>query len=216
MHRLIGVVSLLNFALLGSLPAQQVIPPFARWDSPTSMVSAVPASGFLQDTLPRPRRDYRYEGLAFGGIVLGAAGGWVGWNVSAACPTVPGAQCDPDRFGNAVAAGIAGAAIGGGLGYLIGRLSSKPYPEQLPATAQVRPSLIPDSTRIRVGYQHWEGAAIGAGTGGLIGTMLVIAAGRGCSDCNTTGSDYLRAISLAAGLGGTFGFLVGLASPRYQ
>ena len=151
MHRLIGVVSLLNFALLGSLPAQQVIPPFARWEAAPSTVCAGPGSGFSRDTLPLPHRDYRYEG-----------------------------------------------------------------PDQLPVTEPIRPSLIPDSTRIRVGYQHWKGAAIGAGAGGLIGTLLVIAAGRGCSDCNTTGSDYLRAISLAAGLGGTFGFLVGLASPRYQ
>jgi len=34
-----------------------------------------------------PRRDYRYEGLAFGGIVFGAAGAWLGWNLG--CPVRP-------------------------------------------------------------------------------------------------------------------------------
>jgi len=166
MRRLIGVVSLLNLAVLSSVPAQQIRPPFARWEATPSIMRAGPGSGFSRDTVPRPHRDYRYEGLALGGVVLGAAGGWVGWNVSAACPTVPGARCDPDRFGNAVAAGLAGAAIGGGLGYLIGRLSSKPYPDQRPVTEPIRPSLVPDSTRIRVGYQHWKGAASGPGAGG--------------------------------------------------
>ena len=181
---------------------------FHSWEP----VASGPVPGFErseQDTVPLPRRDYRYEGLAFGGMTFGAAGAWVGWNVSHACPTVPGARCEPDRLGNAVAVGLVGAAIGGGLGYLVGRLSSKPYPRQSLATESGVPDsmpLTPDSTRRPVGYQHWKGAAIGATSGALLGALLGL---RG-------GSDVVKASLVTAGLGGAFGFLIGLASPKYE
>jgi hypothetical protein len=212
---LAGVIGLLNLALPGALPGQQIRPTFQGWE-PVAAEFAPGLGRSGQDTVPLARRDYRYEGVAFGGIVFGAAGAWVGWNVAAACPTVPGARCDPDRLGNAIAAGLVGAALGGGLGYLVGRLSSKPYPNHLPATEPARLSVVPDSTRRVVGYQHWKGAAIGSAGGALLGALLGLRARSGCSDCNLTGSNILKASLVTAGVGGAFGFLVGLASPRYE
>jgi hypothetical protein len=213
---LIGLLALIDLGICGSLAGQQIRPTFQSWEP----VAAEFARGFrpaMHDTLPLPRRDYRYEGLAFGGIVFGAAGALVGWNVGTSCPTVPGAQCEPDRLGNAVAAGLAGAAIGGGLGYLVGRLSSKPYPDQLHATQPADSmQLIPDSTRRVVGYQHWKGAAIGAAGGALLGALLGSGVLSRCSDCDNTDSDVVKASLVTAGLGGAFGFLVGLASPKYE
>jgi hypothetical protein len=212
----IGLVGLLVLGVVGSLDGQQIGPTFQSWEPvPSEHVREFRVEA--QDTLPLPRRDYRYEGLAFGGIVLGAAGAWVGWNVAAACPTVPGAQCEPDRLGNSIAAGLVGAALGSGLGYLVGRLSSKPAagPPSPPLTPDSK-SLIPDSTRRLVGYQHWKGAAIGASSGALLGALLGWRARSGCSDCNMTGSDVVKASLVTAGLGGAFGFLIGLASPKYE
>jgi hypothetical protein len=73
-------------------------------------------------------RDYRYEGLVVGGLAIGTLGAWVGSQIRPACPTQPGAECGFDEVGNAVALGLVGAAIGGGLGYLAGRLSPKAAP----------------------------------------------------------------------------------------
>jgi hypothetical protein len=217
---LIGLFGLFGHLGLGSLAGQQIEPALQSWE-PVSSAYVQEFRADTQHTFPLPRRDYRYEGLAFGGIVFAAAGGWVGWNVAGACPTIAGGRCEPDRLGNAVAVGLVGAALGSGLGYLIGRLSSKPDPNQLPATRRGRASpdstaLIPDSTRRLVGYQHWKGAAIGAGSGALVGALLGLRARTGCSDCNMTGSDVVKASLVTAGLGGAFGFLIGLASPKYQ
>jgi hypothetical protein len=73
-------------------------------------------------------RDYRYEGLVVGGVALGAFGAWVGSQLRGPCPTEAGVECGSDRVGNAVTLGLVGAAIGGGIGYLVGRLSSKAEP----------------------------------------------------------------------------------------
>ena len=174
-----------------SLAAQQLKPRFVRRELPVTQLSSTePLDTDRRGTVLVPRRDYRYEGLALGGIVFGTAGAWIGWNVAVGCPLVPGADCEPDRVGNAVAAGLAGVAVGGGLGYLVGRFSSKPHPGQRPAPEPVPAAIIPDSSRRRVGYHHWEGAAIGAGSGALLGTLLVLAAGISCADCNLTGGDF--------------------------
>ncbi|HEX6433250.1 MAG TPA: hypothetical protein VFZ87_03380 [Gemmatimonadales bacterium] len=69
--------------------------------------------------------------------------------------------------------------------------------------------------RTKVGYHHWEGAATGSGVGAVAGLLIGLAGRYGCSDCPSDPS--LATISLAtAGLGGAFGFLVGLASPKYR
>jgi hypothetical protein len=103
---------------------------FERWE--------VTASSFTEGTAwdrdstegaASPRGDYRYEGLALGGLSFGVAGVLVGRGLAVGCPTVPGADCEPDRLGNAITLGLVGAAVGGGLGYLIGRLSPKRSPE---------------------------------------------------------------------------------------
>jgi hypothetical protein len=123
----IGLISLLASGTASFLAAQQVSVPFVSWRAPgTPLAKAEAWDGGLRDTAFASRRDYRYEGLAVGGIILGGLGAWIGYQISEACPTVPGAECNSDRLGNAVALGLTGAALGGGLGYLVGRFTSKP------------------------------------------------------------------------------------------
>jgi hypothetical protein len=115
-------------ALTTTSGAQQQSATFARW--------APPAAGELEWGLAPDisriaaggGRDYRYEGLVVGGLGLGAVGAWIGSQLRDACPTEAGVECDSDSLGNAVTLGLVGAAIGGGLGYLVGRLSSKAEP----------------------------------------------------------------------------------------
>lgn len=77
-------------------------------------------------------------------------------------------------------------------------------------------SVLPDSVRRRVGYQHWKGGAIGAGLGALGGLALALAARGRCSDCSSDDVPVGKVTLVGAGLGGAFGFLVGLASPKYR
>ena len=75
---------------------------------------------------------------------------------------------------------------------------------------------IPDSVRVKAGYQHWKGAAIGGTLGALGGLFLALAAGGQCDDCTSDVAPAGQVTLIGAGLGGAFGFLVGLASPRYR
>jgi hypothetical protein len=75
--------------------------------------------------------------------------------------------------------------------------------------------LLADSVRQRVGYQHWKGAAIGAGVGALLGIALASGVAGECDDCRVTTWDRARGALLVTGASSAFGFLVGLASPRY-
>jgi hypothetical protein len=88
-----------------------------------------------------------------------------------------------------------------------------------PAPQATRPApagiVIPDSVRRKVGYQHWRGAAIGAGLGGVAGFLLGVAAHGRCADCDGSEPSVAAVGLVGAGLGGAFGLLVGLASPRY-
>jgi hypothetical protein len=77
-------------------------------------------------------------------------------------------------------------------------------------------STIPDSVRQKVGYHHWKGAAIGAAVGALGGLALAVAAHGQCDDCPSDSPALGTATVVGAGLGGAFGFLVGLAAPRYR
>jgi hypothetical protein len=74
---------------------------------------------------------------------------------------------------------------------------------------------VPDSVRLKVGYQHWKGAAIGGALGAVTGLVLS-ALPVGCSDCSSTDSEAVKATLAGAGLAGAFGFLVGAASPKYK
>jgi len=79
------------------------------------------------------------------------------------------------------------------------------------------PQLVPvaDSVRQRVGYQHWKGAAIGAGAGALLGTALAFGLMGECDDCTVTTWDRTQSALFFTGASSLFGFLVGLASPKY-
>jgi hypothetical protein len=77
-------------------------------------------------------------------------------------------------------------------------------------------SSIPDSVRQKIGYQHWKGGAIGASVGALAGLGLAILAHGQCDDCPASSPPIAQATVIGAGLGGGFGFLVGLATPRYR
>jgi hypothetical protein len=128
MNRHLVFVGILSLLVAAPVTAQQRSAPFERWES------ALPASDHISSSPALPhreearRRDYRYEGLALGGAFFGTLGTVVGYGLSYACPTEAGVKCEPDRLGNAVVLGFAGAAVGGGLGFLIGLLSPKPEP----------------------------------------------------------------------------------------
>jgi hypothetical protein len=211
------VLSLLAiFAVAGpsGLEAQQRQSAFVSWE--------VPGRGVEPDTVAG-RGDYRYEGLVIGGLAFGALGAWLGSRpFSGGCLLEPGVPCNrnDDRVEGGVLFGLLGAAVGGGLGYLVGRFSPKrPRPE-----LALRPDPlagVPDSVRIRAGYQHWRGAGlgllIGTGFGALAGAVLSHI-GDSCSDCTedtSAGEGALILGALGAGTGSVLGFLAGLASPRY-
>jgi len=118
----------LSVFLLALLPAsvagQRV--DAARWQSwsPTLRVSTnapAPAAASL-------RRDYRLEGLVVGGLVFGAVGAWIGAEACHNQPQPIGAGSGQSCTGDAVVVGLAGAAVGSGIGYLLGRLTPKQSP----------------------------------------------------------------------------------------
>jgi hypothetical protein len=73
----------------------------------------------------------------------------------------------------------------------------------------------PDSVRHKVGYQPWRGAVIGGGVGAVLGTVFAFGLAGKCADCTLTTGDRAQAALLITGAGSVFGFLVGLASPKY-
>lgn len=104
--------------------------PKYRWYSRGPDDPAPPPQAAARDPLDLPsvqvpRGDYRYEGLAIGGIPLAILGAYMGSRTESACPTVPGADCTRGSVGDAITLGLVGGAIGGGIGYVIGRLSPK-------------------------------------------------------------------------------------------
>ena len=223
MKRTLTVALLLASGPVTSLAAQRAADGFQRWEY-SGRVGADRLAG-RSSSRNEPRRDYRYEGLLIGGAGLGVFGAILGHGLNYSCPTVPGGDCNPDRLGRAVTLGLIGAAVGGGLGYLVGRLSPKPPPRGTMDSAgpsdgvQVQRGAVavPDSIRKKVGYQHWKGGAIGGAIGGLAGLLLSQVGTRDyCTDCTSRDSDVLEITAIGAGLGGAFGFLVGAASPKYE
>ena len=109
---------LLVVALLpGSLAAQRVERARLQTWSPEIRV----ASDFAAAPAASLRRDYRLEGLAVGGVLLGAVGVWIG---SAACHNQPeplGSGSSRSCTGDAAIVGLTGAVVGSGIGYLLGR-----------------------------------------------------------------------------------------------
>jgi hypothetical protein len=87
----------------------------------------------------------------------------------------------------------------------------------VPPPSVTRLASVPDSIRRKTGYQHWKGGAIGLGLGALGGLALALAAPNECADCTSDPASVTGKVTLiGAGLGGAFGFLVGLATPRYR
>jgi hypothetical protein len=84
-----------------------------------------------------------------------------------------------------------------------------------PASRQSSGGLLPDSVRQKVGYQHWKGAAIGAGVGAVLGSALAFGLAGECADCTVTTWDRAKGALIITGASSALGFLVGLASPRY-
>jgi hypothetical protein len=127
--RALLVSGLFAVAITTAGGAQQQSATFARWEPrPPGELEWSSAPDIARAAAAPGRRDYRYEGLVVGGLAIGALGAWVGSQIRDACPTEPGIECGSDELGNAVALGLMGAAIGGGLGYLVGRLSPKAEP----------------------------------------------------------------------------------------
>jgi hypothetical protein len=191
-----------------------------QWEaSGTLLEPELHRTGVEPDSVLAPRRDYRHEGLLIGGLVLGVAGAWAGSQISGGCSLSPGGGCyNNDRVGQAVALGLLGAVVGGGFGYLIGRLSPK-----VPARDSLFPgrprslASIPDSVRQRVSYQHWRGGALGLTIGAAVGVVTgAIIGDGGCDDCGQQPNATLTAGLVGAGAGGLLGFFAGLASPKYQ
>jgi len=118
----------LSVLLLAALPvglsAQRL--EHGGWEpwTPTFRVSTnAPASATASS-----RRDYRLEGLVVGGLVLGAVGAWIGAEVCHSGPQPVSAGSGESCTGDALVIGLAGAAVGGGIGYLLGRLTPKRSP----------------------------------------------------------------------------------------
>jgi hypothetical protein len=217
MHR-IAIQAVLLSLLGGALSAQQIRPAFVRWEPDArSTVGTAPDNAQQSSWNRFHQDDYRYEGLIFGGVALGALGAWAGSQISGGCPLDAGGDCGTDQLGASIALGLTGAVVGGGLGYLIGRASPKrpPAPPVIPQEPFQVSIGVPDSVRMRVGYQHWKGAAIGTGVGAVLGGMLALVADEGCSDCNTTTDDRVKAALVVTAGGGVLGFLAGLATPKY-
>jgi len=224
MKQTLTVALLLASGPVTSLAAQRAVDGFQRWEYSDRVGPADHLAG-PSYSRNEPRRDYRYEGLLIGGAGFGVFGAILGHGLTYACPTVPGADCSPDRLGNAVTLGLIGVAVGGGLGYLVGRISPKPPPRGTMDSAQPSDGVqiqrgavaVPDSIRKKLGYQHWKGGAIGGAVGGLAGFLLSQVGTRDyCTDCTSRDSDVLELSAIGAGLGGAFGFLVGAASPKYE
>lgn len=129
MNRALILASLLAMGVAPPLVAQRSVEPFERWEQSTFSGPVEKTKvGRLSMDERSAQRDYRYEGLLIGGVPLGTFGFILGHSLTGDCPTVPGADCRSSGFGDAVTLGLIGATVGGGLGYLIGRLSPKPPP----------------------------------------------------------------------------------------
>jgi hypothetical protein len=215
-HRLAATTLLVMLVAVAPLSGQRASAPLEQWKASPLSPSASSQSRGEPETMS-PRRDYRYEGLLIGGLVLGAAGAWAGSQIGTSCALSVNGTCDNDKLGSAVGLGLISAVVGGGVGYLIGRLSPKvPRPPlTLPEAGPLTSAGIPDSVRQPLHYQHWRGGALGLTIGAAVGvaTGALFWNGR-CADCTHQPSGALTGGLIGAGAGGVLGFFAGLASPK--
>jgi hypothetical protein len=116
MRAFLSVILFLTLFVSVPLSAQRLAPDFAslRVQAPSSETSRARFG------------DYRVEGAAFGAIFLGVLGAWLGREACQGQPTPittggGGRSCT----GDALTVGLVGGVVGGGLGYLLGRLTPK-------------------------------------------------------------------------------------------
>lgn len=224
MRRAGSFTALICFLAVTSLQAQRSGTAFTRWEPELQSLTSVVLVGQQPDSISQSRGDYRYEGLAFGGLAFGVMGAWLGSrDYQGICPLGSDGSCDGngDQLGNGIAFGLVGAALGGGLGYLVGRASAKkPRPDPIMPDPILRRAIIPDSVRHLVGYQHWRGAGIGAAVGGLVGAVAgaALTSINDCADCESWSAGHAALVLglLGTGTGSVVGFLAGLSSPKYE
>jgi hypothetical protein len=223
-YRILSLAALIFCLPATSLEAQRYSSTFTPWEPQVHSLPGAPVAQ-QQDSVSQSLGDYRYEGLAFGGLVFGALGAWLGSRNYGSCSLEPGGGCsgNRDRLGNGIAVGLVGAAVGGGLGYLVGRFSPKrPRPDSTLMPSLLELAGVPDSVRRRVGYQHWRGAGIGGAVGAAVGAvagLVLTGITDSCDDCGeqwSPGKGALVMGLLGAGTGGVAGFLAGLSSPKYE
>ncbi len=93
----------------------------------TLKVQAPPSA--LQPLPSAPSRpkvgDYRVEGTVIGGLLMGALGAWVGSESCHNQPTPVAPSSGTACTGTTLTVGFVGAVLGGGLGYLLGRVTPK-------------------------------------------------------------------------------------------
>lgn len=127
-----------------------------------SAADAAPGSNSMVDSALS--RDPRELGAGIGAMAgLVAVYGLSHITLPTSCPTGSGSSCD-SRWHSGPAGYLAGAAIGAGAGYLIGRLINGPYHRPRPPSAP-----LPNDT----GVKAWQGALVGVGVGAFALPVLV-------------------------------------------
>ncbi len=121
--RLFGILVLSLFVTPLELGAQRltVAPQFT-----VANRDLAPVRAHLQGSIAAIREragDYRIEGTAIGALFLGAVGMWVGTEACRNQPTPIGSGGSSSCHG--VTVGLVGAALGGGVGYVLGRITPK-------------------------------------------------------------------------------------------
>jgi hypothetical protein len=123
--------------------------------------SGTASPGVSADTLPKVG-DHRVAGALIGGVLGGAVAYVFASNAGGDCTTGVPSECSGED-GSAVFGALAGAAVGAGFGYLMGRSTPKARP---PANVQ------PVAPIQDTGIKWWQGGLMGLGVGAAAGAGL--------------------------------------------